>query len=146
MLRSQHRKFEKAVQLLNDGIRSDGDALQRLTPQAPPLMTAQDIVEAALEKSWIPIVEVPLQLHAFPRTPKFIFVDAGSGFGFGGLEATTAGQVVYEDLMTIKAKASSLKRAQKRKTITSTPTITISPLNMPQGNGSGLTSPSREGP
>ncbi len=42
------------------------------------------------------------------------------------------------------AKVLSSKHTQKRKTTTSTLATTISPLNMPLGNGSGLITPSRE--
>jgi hypothetical protein len=89
---------------MSDGGCSDGDGLQPLTPQAPPLMIAQDVMEMALQKNWIPIIEVPPQLHPFSRTPKFISVDVGTCFGFGGLEVVAASQVACEDLMTVKAK------------------------------------------
>ncbi len=110
-LRSQHGKAEKATQFLSDGSHSDGDVPRPPTPQVPPLVTTQDVVEVAALKNRIPNVEVPLQFHPFPHIPKFIFVDVGSGFGFGGLEIVAVGQVGREDLTTIKAKASSSKHA-----------------------------------
>jgi hypothetical protein len=70
-------------------------------------------------------------------------VDVGSGFGFGGLEVVAIGQVVCEDLTTVKAKAPSSKHAQKR-TTSSTPTTTIFPLNTPLGSGLEFTFPSGE--
>ncbi|CAK9877894.1 unnamed protein product [Sphagnum jensenii] len=73
-------------------------------------------------------------------------MDADLGFGFGGLETSAVRQVVHEDLMIVKAKAPNSKQAQKRRTTTSTLATTIFPLNMPLGNGSGLTFPSREEP
>ncbi len=90
-LRPQHEKVEKATQLLSDGNCSDGDAPQPPMLQAPPPAIAQDAVEAAVLKNRIPNVEVPPQCHPSPHTPKFIFVDASLGFGFGGLEAIAAG-------------------------------------------------------
>ncbi len=74
--------------------------------KAPPLVTTQDTVEVATLKNRIPNVEVPLQFHPSSHTLEFIFVDAGSGFGFGGLK-NTASQVTCEDLTTVKAKAPS---------------------------------------
>jgi hypothetical protein len=103
-------------------------------------------VEVVALKNQIPNVEIHFQRHPSPRIPKFIFAIAGSGFGFEGLEAATIGQVVREDLMTVKAKASSSKDAQKRRITTSTPPTTISPLNTPPGNGSRLTFPLGEEP
>jgi hypothetical protein len=107
---------------------------------------AQNVVEAVAQKNWIPNVKILPQLHPSPRTPKFISADASSGIGFGGLEAAVVSQVVHEDLTTTKAKAPSLKQAQKRRTIASTHVTTISPLNTPLSNESRLTSLSGEGP
>ncbi len=131
---------------MNDGGRGDGDAPQPPTPQAPPPMTAQDVVESVMLKNQIFNVKVPLQFHPSLRTPEFISMDVGSGYGFGGLEAAIAGQVVHEDLMIVKAKSLSSKHTQKRRIIASTPITTISPLNMALGNGSRLISASREEP
>jgi hypothetical protein len=71
----------------------------------------QDVVEVAALKNRIPNVEVPIQFHPFPHTLEFISMDAGLGFGFGGLEAAIVGQVAQKDLMTVKAKALSSKHA-----------------------------------
>ncbi|CAM6023227.1 unnamed protein product [Sphagnum balticum] len=50
-LQSQHGKAEKAVQLLSEGDRNDGDAPQPPMPQAPPPMTTQDAMEATALKN-----------------------------------------------------------------------------------------------
>jgi len=131
---------------LSDGDRNDSDALQPPTPQAPPPMTAQDAVETVMLKNQIFNVEVPLQFHLSFRTPKFISMDLGSGYGFRGLEVAIVGQVAPEDLRTVKAKSLSSKHAQKRRIIASTLVTTISPLNTPLGNRSRLIFASREEP
>jgi hypothetical protein len=53
-----------------------------------------------------------------PRTSNLLFVNAGSSFGFVGLDTVVAGQVACEDLSTTKAKAPSSKHAQKIRTTT----------------------------
>ncbi len=116
-LRPQHGKAEKATQLLSDGNRSDGDVLRPPTPQAPPPMTAQDVLEVVMLKNWIFNVEVPLQFHPSFHTPEFISMDVGLGYGFGGLEVVIACQVAREDLTIVKAKTSSSKHVQKRRII-----------------------------
>jgi len=131
---------------LSDGSRGDSDALQPPTPQAPPLVIAQDMVETIMLKNQIFNVEVPLQFHPFLCTPEFISMDVGLGYGFGGLEAVIVGQVVREDFTTVKAKSLSSKHAHKRRIIASTPITTISLSNMPLGNGSRLISVSKEEP
>jgi hypothetical protein len=73
-------------------------------------------------------------------------MNAGSGFGFGGLDVVTIGQVVQEDLSTTKAKVPNSKHAHNIKTIASTPTPYISPLNTPPSIESRITFPSREEP
>ncbi len=83
VLRLQHGKAEKAAQLLSDGDHSDGDVPQPPTLQAPPLATAQDAVEVAIQKNRIPNVEIPPQLHPSPRIPKFISVDVARALGLG---------------------------------------------------------------
>jgi hypothetical protein len=45
-------------------------------------------------------------------------VNAGSGFGFGGLDTVVASQVAREDLSTTKAKAPSSKHVQKKRIAT----------------------------
>jgi len=137
---------EKATQLLSDGGHSDGDAPRPPMPQVPPPATPQDVVEVTAQKNRIPNVEIPAQLHLSPRIPEFISMDVGSSFGFGGLKAATAGQVAREDFTTTKGKVPNSKHAQKRRIVTSTHAITISPMNMPLGSMSGLTSPSGEKP
>jgi hypothetical protein len=75
------------------------------------------------------------------RHHEFISVDAGLGFGFGGLEVAATNQIAYQDLTTTKAKAPSSKHAPKKMTTASTPVTTISPFNTPLSNKSRLTSP-----
>ncbi len=98
---------------MNNGSHGDGDAPRPPTLQAPPPVIAQDVVEAVMLKNQIFNVEVPFQFHPSLHTPKFISMDVGSGYGFGGLEVAIAGQVVREDLMTVKAKSLSSKHAKK---------------------------------
>jgi len=73
-------------------------------------------------------------------------VNAGSGFGFGGLDVVATCQIAHEDLSTAKVKASNSKHAQKRRTTTSTPAPSIPPLNTPPGNKLGIVFPLKEGP
>ncbi len=120
---------------MNDGTLNKGDAPQLPSPHAPPPVMTQVTTKTAMPQNWTHIIEVPLQIHLPPRTSDILFVNAGSDFGFGGLDIVATCQIAREDLSTAKAKASSLKHAQKRRTTTSTPAPSILPLNTPPSNG-----------
>lgn len=63
-------------------------------------------------------IKVSPQIHPSPRTSNLLFVNAGSGFGFGGLDIVVAGQVAREDLPTTKAKAPSSKHVHEKRIAT----------------------------
>lgn len=90
--------------------------------------------------------EVPPHTFLSPCTSDLSARNAGSSFGFRGLDVVATGQVAREDLSTAKEKAPSSKHAHKRRIAAFTTAPYTLPLNKPLGSRSGTASPPGEEP
>jgi hypothetical protein len=89
MLRLQHGKAEKSVQLLCDGGYNKGDAPQLPTPQDFPCKDTSHKGSDCASKS-NPLLRGTSSNLPFSLHPDFSSRNAGSGFGFGGLDTVVA--------------------------------------------------------
>jgi hypothetical protein len=108
-------------------------------------MPTQGVAEAAKTSNPTHFIQVPPLTSSPTRIADLSATSVGPGFGLGDLDAIATGHVAQEDHSAVKTKASSSKLMQRR-TLTTPASAPSNPPSVPQGNGTGSTSPSGEKP